>query len=155
MRISAKVDYAVRACVELAQSFDQDAASPRTGEELGSAQQIPKKYLENILAELRRAEIVRSQRGPVGGYWLASAPETITIADVIRAVEGPLADVRGVAPEELRYEGPAKALEQVWVATRASLRFVLEGVTLADIMNDSLPNNLQLLLESPGAWERR
>ena len=86
MRISAKVDYAVRACVELAQSFDQDAASPRTGEELGSAQQIPKKYLENILAELRRADIVRSQRGPVGGYWLASAPHTITIADVIRAV---------------------------------------------------------------------
>jgi Rrf2 family protein len=155
MRISAKVDYAVRACVELAQRFEPGGSAPTTGEELGTAQQIPKKYLENILAELRKAGIVGSQRGPVGGYWLAKPPAEVSVADVIRAVEGPLADVRGVAPEELRYEGAAEALERVWVATRASLRSVLEGVTLADIADDALPDAVQELLDAPGAWERR
>ncbi len=155
MRISAKVDYAVRACVELAHRFESSAVEPTTAEELGQSQSIPKKYLENILTELRKAKIVSSQRGPVGGYWLTRAPSTISVADVIRAVEGPLADVRGVAPEELQYEGAAEALERVWIATRASLRSVLEGVSLADIASGKLPHLLEVLLEAPGAWERR
>ncbi|MEX0766977.1 MAG: Rrf2 family transcriptional regulator [Microthrixaceae bacterium] len=155
MRITAKVDYAVRACVELAHRYALDSREPTTAEKLGAHQNIPKKYLENILTELRKAKIVSSQRGPIGGYWLTRDPSTITVADVIRAVEGPLADVRGVAPEELQYEGAAVALERVWIATRASLRSVLEGVSLADIATGSLPESLEALLQSPGAWERR
>ena len=154
MRITSKVDYAVRACVELAVRSPSRSAGATKGELLGIAQDIPTKYLENILSELRRSSLVGSQRGSEGGYWLARPPE-ISIADVIRAVEGPLADVRGEAPEELDYPGPAKPLERVWLATRATLRVVLEEVSLADVAGDDLPPVIGQLLEDPSAWSRR
>lgn len=155
MRISSKVDYAVRACIELAVRSPDRSSSPTTGEAIGAAQGIPTKYLENILAELRRAGILGSRRGSDGGYWLARPAEEVTVADVIRAVEGPLADVRGEAPEDLEYEGAAAPLERVWLATRASVRAVLEGVTLAHIAQDRLPVTVQTLLAEPDAWVRR
>ena len=151
MRITAKVDYAVRAVIELA------AADPPQvkGEQLAERQRIPLKYLENILADLRRAGLVASQRGADGGYRLALPAAQINVADIIRAVEGPLADVHGTPPETLDYPGPAQSLRQVWVATRAALRAVLEEVTIADIANDSLPAALDELLTDPEAWSRR
>lgn len=155
MRISAKVDYAVRACVELAIRSPKRADGATKGDAIGEAQGIPTKYLENILSELRRSGIVGSQRGAEGGYWLARAAEDVSVADVIRAVEGPLADVRGEAPEQLDYVGPAKPLERVWLATRASLRSVLEDVTLDDIARDHLPARVDDLLDDPEAWSRR
>jgi Rrf2 family protein len=155
MRISTKVDYAVRACVELAVRSPARGSTPTKGEQLGNAQQIPGKYLENILSELRRSGILGSQRGSDGGYWLARPATEVTVADVIRAVERPLADVRGHAPEELEYAGPAATLERVWVATRASVRSVLESVTLSDIATDELPPSVEAMLQLPGAWERR
>lgn len=155
MRVSAKSDYAVRACVELAIRSPSRSAGTTKGELLGEAQQIPTKYLENILAELRRSGVVGSQRGSDGGYWLARPPEEISVADVMRAVEGPLADVRGEAPEELEYIGQAVPLERVWIALRSALRSVLEQVTLADVAGDNLPEHLGPLLDEPGAWNRR
>ncbi|MFM7069732.1 MAG: RrF2 family transcriptional regulator [Actinomycetes bacterium] len=155
MRITAKVDYAVRACVELAARSAAGDEGLLRGEVIGDRQGIPTKYLESILSELRRAGLVSSQRGPDGGYRLAQAADAITIADVIRAVEGPLADVRGAPPEDLDYPGVAAPLEQVWIANRASIRRVLERMTLASIANDQLPADVLELLESPGAWERR
>src|SRR5919205_4042489 len=122
MRISAKADYAVRAAVQLAASAD----GPTKGEAIAQAQGIPLKFLENILGDLRQAGLVRSQRGADGGYWLNRPASEITIADVIRAVEGPLASVRGGPPEEVAYEGAAEPLVQVWIAVRASLRAVVE-----------------------------
>src|SRR2546422_7064520 len=126
MRVSAKVDYAVRAAVELAAA----ESPPVKGELISQAQEIPLKFLENILGELRHAGIVRSQRGTEGGYWLARPAEEISIADIIRAVEGPLASVRGEAPESLHYSGSAKPLGTLWVAGRSNLREVLELVTV-------------------------
>lgn len=155
MRISAKADYAVRACLELTVRSPSRAAGPTKGDVIGEAQGIPTKYLENILAELRRGGILGSQRGSDGGYWMARRPTDVSVADVIRAVEGPLADVRGEAPEQLEYDGPAKPLERVWVATRASLRSVLESVSLADLAADRLPASVEVLLEDPDAWARR
>lgn len=151
MRITAKVDYAVRAVVELAGA----PPGPMTKDVLGERQGIPVKFLENILADLRRAGIVASQRGAEGGYWLATPADRISVADVIRAVEGPLADVHGTPPERVGYTGPARSLQRVWVATRAALREVLEVVTVADIAADRLPPTVAALLESPDAWARR
>src|SRR6185312_3049683 len=127
MRISARADYAVRAAVVLAAAGD----GPTKGEAIAQAQSIPLKFLENILGELKHAGLVRSQRGADGGYWLARPATEITIADVIRAVEGPLASVRGEAPETVKYGGAAEALGKLWVAVRANLRAVLEEVTVA------------------------
>jgi len=129
MRVSAKVDYALRALAELA------AAPPglMTAEQLASAQQIPPKFLESILSQLRSAGLVASQRGAVGGYQLARPAEEISIADVIRELEGPIATVRGVRPDELAYEGAAAGLRDVWLALRTHMRGVLEQTTLADI----------------------
>ena len=121
MRISAKADYAVRAAVELAAAGE----GPTKGEAIAGAQAIPVKFLENILADLRHAGLVRSQRGVDGGYWLARPADEITVADVIRAVEGPLASIRGRRPEEVRYEGSSSPLVDVWIAVRASLRDVV------------------------------
>lgn len=149
--MTAKVDYAVRALVELAAA----GAGPLKGDRIATAQQIPLKFLENILSELRRSGIVRSQRGAEGGYWLARSADTISVADVIRAVEGPLADVRGVPPEDLEYEPPVAALRRVWLATRSSLRGVLEQVTIAAIAEDNLPAPVIALLDDPEAWARR
>jgi Rrf2 family protein len=151
MRVSAKVDYAVRALSELAAGEE----GPIKGDDIAGRQGIPLNFLENILSDLRRAGIVRSQRGSEGGYWLAVPAETVTIADVIRTVEGPLADVRGEALENLAYPGPARGLRDVWVATRASLRRVLEEVTIADIASAQLPPIVQELTDLSGAWERR
>jgi Rrf2 family protein len=151
VRITAKVDYGVRAAIELAAADEP----PVKGEQLAARQGIPLKYLENILADLRRAGVVASQRGAEGGYRLAVPADTLTVADIIRAVEGPLADVRGAPPETLDYSGPAKGLQRVWIATRASLRKVLEEVTVADIVADALPTPVEELLVDPGAWARR
>jgi Rrf2 family protein len=148
MRVSAKVDYAVRAAVELAAA----ESPPLKGELIAQAQNIPLKFLENILAELKHAGLVRSQRGTDGGYWLARAPDEVTIADIIRAVEGPLASVRGASPEELAYEGTAAPLGKLWVAVRANLRAVLEEVTLADIASGELPEVIDEITNDPGVW---
>ncbi len=148
MRISAKADYAVRAAVELATR----GAQPSKGELVAHAQDIPLKFLENILGELKHAGLVRSQRGTEGGYWLARPPEEITIADVIRAVEGPLASVRGEAPEDLGYSGSAEPLLKLWVAVRANLREVLESVTLADVAAGELPGLIDEITRDPGSW---
>src|SRR5213592_1510405 len=128
MRVSAKVDYAVRAGAELASAAD---GGPVKGDRIAQAQAIPLKFLENILLDLKHAGIVQSHRGPDGGYRLAVPAEAVALADVIRAVEGPLANVRGQSPDQLEYEGSAERLREVWVAVRASLRSVLEQVTLA------------------------
>jgi Rrf2 family protein len=152
VRVTAKVDYAVRAAVEL---VGATAESPRKGDEVAAAQGIPFRFLEAILAELRRDGLVASQRGSVGGYWLDKPAGEITIADIIRAVEGPLADVHGTAPEQLELPGKAASLRDVWVATRASLRMVLEDVTLADVAAGELPLVVERLVNDPEAWTRR
>jgi Rrf2 family protein len=151
VRVSAKVDYAVRAALELAAAGD----GPVKGDKVAEAQKIPLKFLENILSELRRAGIVGSQRGAEGGYWLAKEANAVSIADIIRAVEGPLADVHGTPPEKLKFSGPAKPLKDVWVAARAGLRSVLEEVTLADIVAGDLPAVVAEMTAAKGAWSRR
>ena len=151
MRVSARVDYAVRALAELAAA----GPGPVKGDALATRQGVPVNFLENILADLRRGGLVASQRGSVGGYRLAVPPETITVADVIRTVEGPLADVRGGPLEDLDYPGPAESLREVWVATRASLRAVLEEVTIADVASGQLPEAVRRLTRSSDAWVRR
>ena len=148
VRISAKADYAIRATVELAAAGD----GPLKGDRIAQAQSIPIKFLENIMVDLRNAGLVRSQRGADGGYWLARAAGEITLADVIRAVEGPLASVRGARSEELAYVGSAEPLREVWIAVRASLRNVLESVTLADVASRELPTAVTVLAAEPDAW---
>jgi Rrf2 family protein len=147
MRISAKVDYAVRAGAELAA-----AEGPVKGEQLAGAQGIPLQFLEHILLELKHAGIVRSRRGAKGGYWLARPADEVTLADLIRAVEGPLANVQGSPPEEVSYEGAAEHLREVWIAVRANLRAVLESVTLADLAEGELPTSVEKLTRAPDAW---
>jgi Rrf2 family protein len=149
VRVSAKADYALRACVELAAAGGDGAIK---GERIAQAQEVPLKFLENILGDLRHAGLVRSQRGVEGGYWLARPAEEITLADVIRAVEGPLANVRGVRPESIEYSGSATPLRDVWVAVRASLRLVLEEVTVADVARGDLPAAVRELVADPEAW---
>jgi Rrf2 family protein len=151
VRISAKVDYAVRAGIELAHAPE----GPTKGDAISRAQQIPLKFLENILGDLRHAGIVRSQRGAEGGYWLAKPASEVTIADIIRAVEGPLASIRGERPEAIDYSGTAEPLQQVWIAVRASLRNVVEHVTLADIAGAKLPARVEKLASDPEAWTTR
>jgi Rrf2 family protein len=148
MRLTAKADYAVRATVELA----AEGGGPLKRDVLASAQSIPAGFLENILLDLRQADVIRSQRGPEGGYWLARPADEITVADVVRAVEGPLASVRGERPGALTFEGSARPLEQFWVAVRASLRSVLESVTLADLAAGELPEEVAALTRDPDAW---
>ena len=156
MRITAKVDYAVRAGAELA--AHAAASGPRVpmkGEAIATAQAIPVRFLESILAELRRSGIVASQRGSDGGYWLARPAEDVSVADVIRAVEGPLADVHGTPPEEVAYGGAAASLQRVWIATRVALREVLETTSLASIAAGTLPSAVDDLAERPDGWARR
>jgi Rrf2 family protein len=152
VRISAKADYALRAMAELAAAAGE---GPVKGERIAAAQGIPVKFLENILLELRHAGLVASQRGTEGGYWLAQDPADVSLARVIRAVEGPLANVRGASPETASYEGAAESLREVWIALRASLRTVLESVTLADLVSGELPEHVEELTGRPGAWETR
>lgn len=151
MRVSAKVDYAVRALVELAAAGE----GPVKGEVIAAAQEMPLRFTENILGELRRAGVVASQRGAEGGYWLKVPAASITIADVVRHIEGALADVRGEPPEEVAYAGAAAALQDVWIATRATLRSVLESTTIADVASGRLPEQVRRLAADPDAWTRR
>jgi Rrf2 family protein len=151
MRTTAKADYAVRAAVELAASD----GSPVPADRIAEAQNIPANFLENILLDLRRAGIVESRRGASGGYLLAKPAKQIVVADVVRAVDGPLASVRGLSPDQLDYEGSAESLRDVWVALRSAVRSVLEHVTLADIASGKLPANVTRLTREPDAWVRR
>jgi Rrf2 family protein len=152
MRISAKADYAVRAVAELAAA---EGEKPVKAERVATAQSIPLNFLENILGELRHAGVVRSHRGADGGFRLAKPAADVTVADVIRAVEGPLASVRGGPPEDAHYDGAAATLPTVWIAVRANLRRVMEQVTIADISEGKLPDAIQDLAKDPGAWETR
>ncbi|MGO9489381.1 MAG: RrF2 family transcriptional regulator [Solirubrobacteraceae bacterium] len=152
MHVTAKADYAVRAVVELAGSRQ---GSPRKVDDIAQAQDIPVSFLENILTQLRSSGVVRSQRGPEGGYWLAHPPEEVDLADVIRAVEGPLVGVRGQRPEEIEYRGSAESLQQVWVALRANVRGVLERVTVADVAAGTLPKDVLALTRAEEAWQTR
>ena len=151
MHITARVDCAVRALVELA----ADGPELVKADALSNAQSIPPKFLEAVLADLRRGGLVSSRRGPDGGYWLARPAGEITVADVIRTLEGPLASVRGERPEDVTYEGSAESLQRVWIAVRVNLRTVLEGVTIADIAAGALPEFVGELTADPGAWRRR
>jgi Rrf2 family protein len=148
MKVSAKADYALRAAAEIAACSPQ----PLKGERIAHSQGIPLKFLENILIELKHAGLVQAQRGAEGGYWLAKPAAAITLADVIRAVEGPLANVRGARPETVEYPGAAERLGEVWIAVRANLRAVLEAVTLEDLATKQLPERVVDLTRDPGAW---
>ena len=157
MHVTAKADYAVRAVVELAGSSQ---AAPRKVDDVAQAQGIPVSFLENILTQLRSSGVVRSQRGPEGGYWLAHPAEEVDLAHVIRAVEGPLVGVRGQRPEEIEYTGSAESLQQVWIALRANLRKVLEETTVANVAEGRLPKEVAALTQGrrrlgaplAGAW---
>jgi Rrf2 family protein len=152
VRVTAKVDYAVRAGIELAAA---PPGTPVKGDRLAEAQGIPVKFLENILASLKRASIIRTQRGADGGYWLARPAETITVADIVRAVEGPLANVRGEPPETVQYPGHAESLQRLWICVRANLRAVTEHVTLADLASGTLPPIIDHLADDPDNWITR
>ncbi|MCA1223960.1 RrF2 family transcriptional regulator [Streptomyces sp. 8L] len=149
MRISAKADYAVRAALQLAAAPDGE---PLTAETVAEAQQIPHKFLEAILNDMRRGGLVVSQRGANGGYRLAAAPDAISIADVIRMVDGPLVSVQGVRPPDLSYTGPADSLLPLWIALRAGVRQILDGVTLDDVVTGRLPADVMALADAPAAW---
>lgn len=149
MRISARADYAVRAALQLAASGDD---GPLKAEAIADAQDIPHKFLESILNDMRRGGLVLSQRGGNGGYRLAKPAESISIADVIRVVEGPLVSVRGVRPPELSYTGPAESLLPLWIALRSNVREILEGVSLADVASAQLPAEVAALTDTPKAW---
>jgi Rrf2 family protein len=151
MQVSARVDYGTRALAELASRPDRLV----TSEELAELQGIPVKFLEGILTQLRRAGLVVSKRGAEGGFRLARPATEIAVADVFRALDGPIAAVRGLAPEDMEYPGAAEHLREVWVATRAALRTVLEQITLDDVVSGTLPQVARGLLAEPGAWERR
>jgi Rrf2 family protein len=150
MQISAKVDYGVRALLVLATSIE-----PMTVETIAGDQKIPSKFLGVILNDLRRAGILVSHRGREAGYNLARTAAEISLADVIRALEGPLAQVRGLRPETAKYEGVARHLQDVWVAVRASLRTVLERTTLEDVVKGDFPPEVAQLLALPDAWVGR
>ncbi len=149
MRVSAKTDYAIRAALELAAAPDE---KPVKGERIATAQAIPLRFLENILMQLRHAGLVDSRRGAEGGYRLARPAAEVTLADVIRAIDGPLAGVSGARPETLGFEGVAEPMRDVWIAVRASLRGVLEQVTLADVVSGELPAHVRTLVADEDAW---
>ena len=153
MRVSAKADYAVRAMVTLA--ADGAGKGPVKGDRIAEAQEIPLRFLENILGELRHAGLVQSRRGMDGGYWLAKPPDDVTLAEIIRAVEGPLASVRGEPPNELSFTGAAKPLREVWIALRANIRDILESVTLADVVAGDLPEPVREIAARPDVWRAR
>ncbi len=151
MQITARSDYAIRAAVELA----VDPERARSASDLARAQDLPGKFLEAILRDLTRAGLVASQRGSSGGYRLARPAADISLAEIMRAVDGPLAAVRGVPPEAVSYAGPAEALTRVWVAVRAAVRTVLEDTTLADLAAGDLPASVRSLIADDEAWRRR
>ena len=147
MRLSARADYALRAAIELASATDGHVTADR----IARAQQIPAKFLETILTQLRRA-LIRSQRGPEGGFWLARPASEISLADIIRAIDGPLLGVRGERPENIEYPGVAEPLQQVWIALRANERAILEEVSLEHIVSGELPARVRTLADNPKAW---
>ena len=150
MQIPAKADYAIRALLTLAASEDSISA-----EHLAEEQGLPAKFLGAILSDLRRGGMVTSQRGPEGGFKLARDPDQIMIADILRVVSGPMAGVRGMRPETLEYGGEATPLRDVWVAVRASLREVLEHVTLGQVLRGELPVAVTRFTDDPDAWITR
>lgn len=151
MQVNARVDYAVRAVVEIAGAH----GAVMRKKELSETQAIPERFLENILAQLVRTGVLAGTRGPQGGYTLGRPADRITVADIVRAVDGPLAAVRGIPPEQLEYPESTRPIQTVWIAVRASLRAVLERVTIADLEGAALPSDITALLDQPGAWERR
>lgn len=155
MQISARVDYAVRAMTELAIAWDSDPDRLEKADALATRQNIPARFLEGILGQLRKSGLVVSRRGAEGGYRLAKAPDQISVADIIRVLDGPLGAVRSEAPEDAVYTGPAEHLRTVWVATRAALRSVLENTTLDDVVTGRTSSQIDDLLSTPGAWDRR
>jgi Rrf2 family protein len=150
VRVSAKTDYAIRAALELAAAAEDDKLLK--GERIATAQAIPLRFLENILMQLRHAGLVESRRGAEGGYRLARPAADVTLADVIRAIDGPLAGVGGARPETLGFEGAAAPMRDVWIAVRASLRSVLEHVTLAEVVAGDLPGHVREMLADEDAW---
>lgn len=155
MDISAKADYGVRALLELTSAYFDDPQRLVKADEISQRQSIPVKFLEGILRQLRQAGIVASKRGALGGYRLNQEPTLVTLADVVRALDGPLAAVRGQRPEDVEYAGPSEHLKEVWIAVRAAMRDVLEHITLADVAANHLPAPVTKLLDEPGAWQRR
>ncbi len=150
MRVSAKADYALRALIEIAVRSDTKAVS---AEQLGKAQEIPHGFLQAILADLRRADIVVSQRGQAGGWRFTRQPSTVTVADVVRAVDGPLVSVYGLRPEAVEYEESTQVLQHVWIAARSSLRLVFEQVSIQDLADGSLPEAVAALAAGEDAWQ--
>jgi Rrf2 family protein len=151
VQVSARGDYAVRAALGLAAAYPATVSAQTLADEQG----LPRKFLETILADLRRADLVRGQRGVDGGYVLTRPPAEVAVGQVLRAVDGPLAGVRGVRPEDAMYEGTAAHLQQLWVAVRAAVRNVLDEVTLADVVRGRLPAHVRRLTASPDAWHPR
>jgi Rrf2 family protein len=154
MRVSAKADYAVRAAAELA-AAEAAEDGPVKGERLATAQDIPLQFLEHILLELKHQGLVRARRGAKGGYWLARPADEVTVADVVRAVEGPIANVQSMPPESIEYAGNAESLRDVWIAVRANIRSVLEEVTLADLVSGRMPDTVKELTAEPDSWAAR
>jgi len=152
LKVSASVDYALRAMVELAAA---PPGEPVKADDIAARQAIPSRFLAQLLAELRRADLVSSGRGYSGGYWLAVAPATVTVADVVRIIDGPLADVHGMSPEVFGPPGVAAPTKELWIAVRAALRSVMERVTIADLAAGRLPDEVAALLDDPDAWTRR
>lgn len=155
MQVSAKVDYGIRALAVLAENFDAENPKLIKGDFIAKQQQIPIKFLEGILTELRHDGFIVSQRGAEGGYRLNRDPSELTLADIFRALDGPLAAVRGARPEQVSYEGAATGLAEVWLAVRVSLRKVLEQVTLADVVNKKFGSEIEELLRDPDANKSR
>lgn len=153
MKISAKVDYALQAVVEIAVATKKDSLI--SAEEISIRREIPEKFLEGILTLLRKSGVINSYRGPSGGFELAKKPQDIAVADIIRIIDGPLAAVRGFAPEEIDYAGPVKHVADVWIATRASLRNVLENISIADILTGDFDVSVSKLLNEKDARKRR
>lgn len=154
MDISARTEYAVRAMLALAKA-QAEAAGPLSVEALAQRQDLPRRFLEAIVADLRGAGLVQSTRGARGGYTLARPASAITLGDVFRAVDGPLAEVRGLRPNETRYEGVARHLPTVWVAVRSSLREVLDRTNLDEVLSGRLPDHVQAMADAPDAWRNR
>ena len=150
MRVSAKSDYALRALIELASRKD---GSPVSAEELGRLQEIPHGFLQAILADLRKSGIVISQRGQSGGWRMGRDPETVSVADMIRAVDGPLVSVYGLRPEAVNYNGSAEVLQHVWIAARRSLRDVFEQVSIQQLADGKLPKAVTSRTADEDAWQ--
>jgi Rrf2 family protein len=151
VQVSARGDYAVRAALGLAAAYPATVSA----QTLADGQRLPRKFLEAILADLRRADLVRGLRGVDGGYVLTRPPTEIVVGQVLRAVDGPLAGVRGMRPEDAVYDGTAEHLQQLWVAVRAAVRSVLDEVSLADVVRGRLPAHVRRLTAAPDAWEPR